>query len=211
MTYLTPLELRLENYLARIGLPFIDRLLIHEETQEAYAQIQNMSDKEIEEIAVLDIRARMRARKKAPMNWDRHLVYRVTEISTAGFDVKYSVFPSEENVERFRKITDPKQYLPTLDRIIRYRTFFSEEVALRYNPLHEDMTPELLEQVREDTYEDLSDNRNSRDVSIDFCEGKVKIFTGSEMPNDFFKGIRSPTRDAYELARRIAEYFRSLS
>ncbi len=219
--YITPLELCLEDALERIGMPFQNRELIHEAHLRNKQSYENLSKDEIEKIGDPQIRAAARRNKAIASNdWDHHLVYRFTDKNRAGFMVTYSVYPSLDNSKLFRVITNPVKYLPTIEHILEERSFWSEEIAVNLNPLRE-ITPELLQKAREEILhgkahkreipkrEDFDNVNIKRDLKIEFYSNYITMYIGLEVPQDFFKGIRSPVKDATELAKRIANYLKN--
>ena len=194
MPYMTPLEKELDAQLQLIGLPFCNRILIHE------AVINDMVD----DIHVPDYFRRLAGRPvKVTLSWDAFLVHRNTE--TGGrVSVVYDVFPSEGDMREMAN-TLYGHHEEAIDRILERRSFFTEEVMVWDEAMIRKLKQhkELGMMVDEDQDGIL--------LFVQFRPRGIDTYIDPRLDQGMMDGIKSPVTGAVELSRRIGYLVKSYS
>ncbi|MCD4759764.1 hypothetical protein K8R33_02670 [archaeon] len=219
MSYLTPLELSLETELARVGLPFLDRDLITDYAVNDFLSRQGVSRRRLDMVADPKLIKIFKKFLDEGIELDDFLIHRHTRRNMRGYSVIYNVFPSEEDEERLRAVTDYDQLEPVLGNILRERTFFTETIKIEHesNALH--IPQEVRDGVEKEIYEcpNLTSRLNvqipeesempiDRGLFVDFYSDYTKAFVGEGYPSGILNGIASPIDNAHTLSRRIANF-----
>ncbi|MBN2368074.1 hypothetical protein JXC34_03570 [Candidatus Woesearchaeota archaeon] len=228
MAFMTPFESALEAGLEMIGMPFEGRSLIYASSVDAYLQRQSTSESSIDQVADPRLREIFRAKRKEGVDWGAQLVYRTTVSNKGHLFVQYAIHPSDDNSRELSAIRDYAQFEKVLDRILRERSFHTEEVYvmpdLKYRP---DGTPTLTQEDVDAMRDEIHTNPNvmpsreewqelireveeddidDRGLYIGFHPNEIEANRAPDVPEDIFVGINSPVVDAERLAFRICLY-----